>query len=33
MDGIPDEWQINTPVEDVLIDVEWQGMVDAGNSQ
>lgn len=28
-----DEWQIDTPVEDILIDVEWQGMVDAGNEQ
>lgn len=24
-----DEWQIDTPVEDTLIDIEWQGMVDA----
>jgi hypothetical protein len=21
--------QIDTPIEDVLIDIEWQGMVDA----
>lgn len=28
-----DEWQIDTPVEDILIDVEWQGMVDASNEQ
>jgi hypothetical protein len=26
-----DEWQVDTPVEDVLIDIEWQGMVDASN--
>lgn len=25
-----DEWQIDTPVEDILIEIEWQGMVDAG---
>lgn len=24
-----DEWQIDTPVEDVLIEIEWQAMVDA----
>jgi len=28
-----DEWQIDTPVEDLLVDVEWQGMVDAANAQ
>jgi hypothetical protein len=26
-----DEWQIDTPIEDMLIDVEWQAMVDASN--
>jgi len=26
-----DEWQIDTPIEDMLIDVEWQGMGDASN--
>ena len=25
-----DEWQIDTPVEDILIEIEWQGMVDTG---
>jgi len=27
-----DPYQIETPVQDLIIDVEWQGMVDAGNS-
>lgn len=24
------EWQIDTPVEDLIIEIEWQAMVDAG---
>lgn len=25
---MPDEWQIDTPVEDLLIEVEWSAMCD-----
>lgn len=25
-----DPWQIDTPIEDLLIEVEWQGMVEQG---
>jgi len=28
-----DEWMIETPVEDVLIDIEWSGMCDASRDE
>lgn len=28
-----DPYMIETPVEDIIIEVEWQGMVDQSNSQ
>ena len=28
-----DEWQIDTPIDDLLIEIEWDAMVNAGQDE